>query len=553
MKTFIKKNGDVLCSVAIAILLYCYYFGNIINPAYLDFHTPFNHNDIDRIGDIAQHYWGGVAYRVSEWTWPPFITKNICYPPGTSVLNTDSIPLMAIIFKVLHKIFGLSPLLQYEGLYGAINFILQSIISVFIFRKIFAHKFLITLASCFFIISPPMIARLLKHQSLTSHWIILSAILLYLNDKFGVREVVWTTFLLSVSLFIHPYFFMMIAPIILALVIKKRNTEETREQLTLVNCVIILIILYSSCYILGAFDLSGCASSEHVNEWSINLNCLFNSLGNSKLLEALDWHSHNDDGLNYLGVGLIVLALLAISQLNLNMVIKNKHKEIVLACLLLTLFSLGPKVHLGTAPIFNIELLFLEKMYIFRSVGRFFWPVWYLLVISFMRIVSIRCSVRSMSALLSLLLVVQFIDITPLLERKSEAIAKNTRHRKSDSILKSEKWNVLFFKYSHVFFTSNTYGYKMGLYFWQKIPAYNITVNFGYLTRPPISAEESIINAERSLLRGEKPTDGDDETIYILSDLLYQLLLNSKNSRVIKMRSKIQKLDGIKFLLHSQM
>jgi hypothetical protein len=508
---------------------------------------------MDFFDDVIQHYWGGTAYRVSEWAWPPFIMKNICYPTGTSVLNTDSIPLIAIIFKVLHKVFGLSPLLQYEGLYGLINFVLQAIASVLIFRKIFATQWLTAIASCFFIISPPMIMRLLFHTSLTSHWIILLAILLYINDKFGLREMIGAPLLLSISLFIHPYFFAMIMPIILALVIKKRNAEETAKLLTLANCTKVFIILCCCCHMLGAFNLLGHSYCECVNECSTNLNCLFNPLNNSRFLQALNWHSNNPEGMNYLGVGLIILTLLAISRLNRNIIFKNKHREIILACVLLALFSLGQKIHWGATPILNIEpARLLEIMYVFRATGRFFWPVWYLLVISSMWIVSRRFSPRLTSVLLPLLLVVQFIDITPLLEGKSASIAKTARHQKNNSMLKSEKWNSLFCKYPHVFLTNDSADDKIWRYFWQKIPECNITVNFGYLARDPIDAAENIMSAACSLLKGEKPTCGNDETIYILSNQLYRLLLNSKNEKTAKMRDKIQELDGIKFLLHSQ-
>ena len=50
--------------------------------------------------DIHQHYIGWCHFRVSPWTFPLGLMDSLSYPYSMSILWTDSIPLLAIVFKV---------------------------------------------------------------------------------------------------------------------------------------------------------------------------------------------------------------------------------------------------------------------------------------------------------------------------------------------------------------------------------------------------------------------------------------------------------------------
>ena len=90
----------VLCFIAV-------YGVKILNPGY---DAWLLNGDLD----LMQHYIGFGHYRNSSWTFPIGLISTLSKPYPMSVIYTDSIPLIAVFFKIL------SPLLpetfQYFGL-----------------------------------------------------------------------------------------------------------------------------------------------------------------------------------------------------------------------------------------------------------------------------------------------------------------------------------------------------------------------------------------------------------------------------------------------------
>ena len=85
-------------------------------------------------GDLIQHYVGWEAFRVADWSFPLGLTNVVSYPLDISVIYTDSVPLLAIFFKLIS--FMLPKSFQYMGLYGLLCFILQGILSAKIVKKL---------------------------------------------------------------------------------------------------------------------------------------------------------------------------------------------------------------------------------------------------------------------------------------------------------------------------------------------------------------------------------------------------------------------------------
>ena len=51
--------------------------------------------------DWAQHYSGWAMFRSTPWSWPPGLMPEVWYPVGTSIVYTDSLPLLALLLKPL--------------------------------------------------------------------------------------------------------------------------------------------------------------------------------------------------------------------------------------------------------------------------------------------------------------------------------------------------------------------------------------------------------------------------------------------------------------------
>ena len=83
------------------------------------------------VGDAAQHYLGWAFYRNSPWTWPLGLNPLYGMEFSNSIVFTDSIPLLAIPFKVISQFLPYP--FQYLGIWVLLCFVLQS---YFAFRLI---------------------------------------------------------------------------------------------------------------------------------------------------------------------------------------------------------------------------------------------------------------------------------------------------------------------------------------------------------------------------------------------------------------------------------
>ena len=66
--------------------------------------------------DIIQHYAGWEAFRDSDWAFPLAYTDHMAEGDGTLISYTDSLPWIAIFFKLFNSFFPES--FQYFGIYA---------------------------------------------------------------------------------------------------------------------------------------------------------------------------------------------------------------------------------------------------------------------------------------------------------------------------------------------------------------------------------------------------------------------------------------------------
>ena len=106
----IWRNWDMSVTIALTVAAYLLMFGLLSLNIY---NTDF----VVKGGDFTVSYLGSVFYRLDEWRWPIFTHTNLAYPYGISVHGTDGSPLLALIFKVFHKVFGMSAEVQFVGVW----------------------------------------------------------------------------------------------------------------------------------------------------------------------------------------------------------------------------------------------------------------------------------------------------------------------------------------------------------------------------------------------------------------------------------------------------
>src|SRR5271166_3446641 len=143
---------------------------------------PLNPRNVDWVTvDPAYHYIGWELFRQDPHLhWPLTYTDRLGYPEGESVALLDLNPLLAVVLKPL------SPLLpepiQYFGFEVVLSCALQFFFAFRIFRLILGTDLLgIALCSVFFLLAPPLNYRFMGHYSLTNHWLLLAALLVFLQ------------------------------------------------------------------------------------------------------------------------------------------------------------------------------------------------------------------------------------------------------------------------------------------------------------------------------------------------------------------------------------
>jgi len=373
----------IIAGIIIFIFGLLYGF-KILNPKYTNWIFAGN-------GDLMQHYVGWESFRAGDWTFPIGLTNVTSYPTNISVIYTDSIPILALFFKLIS--FMLPKTFQYLGIYGLICFILQGILSAHIVKRFTNSKWNIIVISILFTIIPSMIFRMYYHTALASQWLILLSLeTLFLYDEFKEGNkiyYVWGIISFLVST-IHIYYLLMCGIILLGyIILDLLNTKRVIRNL-LVLCIY-LLVAFISIWILGGFTNIGPSDSFGYGLFSYNLNGLFNSQGWSVFLKELPMIEEQYEGFSYLGLGVILLMVIAFVLVIIWFVKDRdeikKYKNLMISLLFISVVSvfvaLSPRVYIGEHLLYELKLPeFINKMWaIFRSTGRFIWPVIHILTL----------------------------------------------------------------------------------------------------------------------------------------------------------------------------
>lgn len=387
----IKRDSDgilyVLSSMIGIVVFIALYGVAVLNPTYDDW--------LLGKGDLTQHYLGWCFYRRGDWTFPIGLTNNLAYPSYTSIIFTDSIPVLAVFFKLFSSI--LPDTFQYFGWWGIVCFVLNGFFAVKILREFSIGKIQTLIGSVFFVVSPIVIERMFKHTSLGGHWIILAAIYLYIRNRRDYQNtkkaILCWGILGALIAAVHLYFLPMCGAFLCGYILCSILRGKRLQWKYLLPGVSFVGMLFVSTYLLGGFSTRAVSNDRGLGECSFNLNGFFNEKGYSRFFDALPMYNELQyEGFAYLGLGIFVLMSIAVIFVVLEL-IKNKGQcmkknwiEILVGVIIsvgLILFAASPVVT------WNDKLLFVltdsstltHYWSIFRATGRIIWPVNYLIYI----------------------------------------------------------------------------------------------------------------------------------------------------------------------------
>ena len=389
------------------------YGWNVLNPTSIDWLLSGD--------DKASSFIGWHFFRNEPWKFPQGLISGYFAPIGLSIGHTDSIPLLAIPLKLIDSL--LPNRFQYFGIWIFLSCVLQGVFGYLLTGLFTRNSVIKVLASLFFLITPLQFFRVeIEHIALSAHWIVLAALWCYFSTRRGFRihrYYLYWLLTIAISGLVMPYLAVMVMGLAFASFCKEwLLTRNLNAKQMLILLSVSVGLLFFEWWIVGYFSINGLTyRGTGFGEYSMNLNALFNSFGRSRIIPPLAIHSLGQyEGFNYLGLGMFVLMLTLLlrfrslagicSAIRINL-------PLLILCLMYLLFALSNKISWGNQLLFSINLNteIMKVVSIFRSSGRFFWPVYYLLYLSVIVLLIREFSPKVTIAVLSVGLLIQIADI----------------------------------------------------------------------------------------------------------------------------------------------
>ncbi len=436
-------DRKIVVSVAFAIVAFLL----VIGPAPLD---PTN---IAWLADhdAATNYLGWAFYRAAPWTWPIAANPDYGMDIAGSVMMADANPLLAMLFKLLDPI--LPQPFQYFGWWLLGCFVLQALFARAIAVRIGADDRQRPAIVLLFLFAPCFLARAVMpailHLTLCGQWLILAAIWLYLSPETHRRAWGWGA-LLTLAVLIHPYLLAMVAAIWGADLWRGISVASGPAlRRLLLGAAVGFAAMAATAWLTGVLWLAktGDGSVHAISiEWGFgiykaNLLSPIDPRGWSWLIPSQSTTAEEVEGFAYLGAGVLVLlvASVFVARSVEGWPRRAPHLGLGLALGLLGLLAITPYVALGSHVAHLPWPTPLEALgHMFRSSGRFAWPLVYWLMVALCWVMIRGVGRRSAAALLWLAAIVQIVDSSAGWRGAAEAYA---RHGNSwQTSLKSPFW-----------------------------------------------------------------------------------------------------------------
>lgn len=366
-----------------------------------------------RASDPATHYLGWTFFRQSPWQFPLGLNPDYGLELSSSIVFSDSIPLLALPLKLLDA--WLPQPFQYLGLWLLACFMLQGYFGWKLAGLVSNRAILRLLTAALLVLSPPMLVRLAGHWSLCSHFLILAALYLALRPETGSRRSAWALLLMGTAL-IHGYILAMLLLLWLADLAGRTWKGQLQQKLLPAELAGMVLLVGLTCWQAGYFSVGdGINDGSFYGYYRTNLLALLDSSNWSLLLKDLPQGPGDYEGFSYLGLGIILLALTLLPRLPALMsdlwTSLQRHPFLTGAMLVLAAFAVTQKPALGLLEFsYPLPEFLLRTAETFRASGRMFWPCFYL--VAFWVIASVIKQNRHGTAtgLLALAVLVQLVD-----------------------------------------------------------------------------------------------------------------------------------------------
>ena len=428
-----QKRIPAVALFAVCAVLGAICFIGVYGVKILDFTNTAWLFDNDH--DLRQHYLGWCHFRSDPWQFPFGLFDSLSYPNSMSIIYTDSIPIFAVVFKVISGV--LPQTFQYFGLFGIMSFALMGGFASLLLRRFINDDLQCMIGSVFYILSSTVLQRMYYHTALAAQWIVVAALVLWVYDDIlgsPVKRIVYWGLIGFVCVGIHSYFLPMAGMILAALMVTQVVTKKTVAVPALQFCSFCAAGIINL-YLLGAFYGGTSPAGPGLGTFGSNLNTFINPWEIGKLLPRLPLlYDFQYEGMAYLGAGILMLFVAVAAGLVFRRIRKvpeeafHSKKSYGRAALAVVIVSFTAAV-LPTISYNDIKIRIIpyprlveNVMSIFRSNGRLIWPAMYILITAAVAFTAytFRRYKAVAAVLLGLAVIVQIWDMSDALAKRFE-------------------------------------------------------------------------------------------------------------------------------------
>ena len=468
LRTAIEQYFAQMYAFVVGTVVFIYATGGrIIDPT---------NRDWLMLGDSAQHYLGWAFFRDTPLLqWPIGANPKLGLDFASSIVFTDSIPLAAFVFKPLNVV--LPETFQYLGVWIWMCFVLQAYFGVRLLARRVADRSLCGLGAALIVLAPVLSYRLVHqgygHIALVSHFVILAALDLYLDERGSVRK--WAI-LICCALLIQAYFVPMVIAIWIASMVSRRLAiRDTARQVAIVLGSLGIVAVVSGFASLGGRLFVG-DSSVTPEDFPYRFRWQPMALVDSATDFSTGWsHVMADqlelfgdvEGFTYLGSGLLLVVLPAVvlsmlrkrsgivSARDVVVVLgivaacalvvpsrlfstgiavmlfvvvaviagrsirERRHRALLVAALLLGVYSMTMRPGVGRRTFFEYDLVPVLEQFTqtFRTHARSSWVLYYVVLLALVVLVATRLPRRLAIGVLALAVVVSVVDSNPAMSQ----------------------------------------------------------------------------------------------------------------------------------------
>ncbi len=407
--------------------------------------------------DLPTHYLGWQFFREAPWAqWPIGAIPQYSYDAPGSIVLTDSIPLLALLFKAFSA--WLPQDFQYFGIWVLCCFLLQAWFACKLLQRFSSSGFFCLAGSVFFATASIYVLRIYMHPALAGHWLVLAAMCLHFSSRF--RSAGWVSLLVLATL-VHAYLFIMVGAIWVADLIQRTYRRELDWKVLAANVALSIGLVVAVMWAAGYF-IPVAVEGTPVRT---RANLLF-AFWNGQNIYGGSWSSFTPtfqiepttgDGFGYFGLGFLLLAACALFLLprkanpDRARVPRSTWVPLAIVCAVMAICSFSNMVYAGEKLVLSFELpAWLDRLYgVFRGAGRLIWPLWYLLLLASLYQVASKLSKRTAGCLVMVLAVVQCADfIKPAKDIRNGFVARS----QWKPMLVSAEWSEISKNYRHVVF-----------------------------------------------------------------------------------------------------